>query len=171
MKIIFLDIDGVLNNAMDECKHKLEVEIDDEAKYYPHSHCNVRILNRLIELTSAKIVVSSTWRLGLDLPEMKKVLDAIGVVGDCIGMTDNINDAYALRGNEILKWIKDNEKLVGEYYQYNTYVILDDDSDMLYWQKDNFVHVDPTIGLTDRNIGNAIKILNQKAAHITDHMD
>ena len=42
-----------------------------------------------------------------------------------------------------------------------TILIIDDDSDMLYWQKDNFVNTDREIGLTDADTDLAIKILNK----------
>ncbi|CAL9967805.1 hypothetical protein VPHD479_0121 [Vibrio phage D479] len=84
----------------------------------------------------------------------------MGIDGEIIGMTEDYNNGFVFRGNEILKWIKDNEELVGYHYDFNTYVILDDDSDMLYWQRDNFVHVNGFSGLTERDSNQAIRILN-----------
>lgn len=40
------------------------------------------------------------------------------------------------------------------------YVILDDDSDMLDTQRNNFIHTDWEVGLTEENVNDAIKILN-----------
>ena len=50
MKIIFLDIDGVLNNYN---------TLGEGANWEPDL---VKILNRIIKETKAKIVLSSTWR-------------------------------------------------------------------------------------------------------------
>ena len=68
-----------------------------------------------------------------------------------------------VRGNEIHSWIKDNEALTGEaYHDYKNYVILDDDSDMLYWQRNNFVHTSWKKGLTEEEAEKAITILNKE---------
>ncbi len=67
-----------------------------------------------------------------------------------------------LRGNEILQWIKDNEEIVGPYYDFKKYVILDDDSDMLLWQKDNYINCDHWVGMTEKTVFKAKKILGDK---------
>ena len=55
MKIIFLDIDGVLN-----CKYTKE-----EIFFFPFvSPKKIELLKQLIERTGAKVVLSSTWRHG-----------------------------------------------------------------------------------------------------------
>ena len=61
-----------------------------------------------------------------------------------------------------MKWIEDNEKLVGSYYSFNNYVIFDDDSDMLYWQRNNFIHIDGYFGLSPNHCYRAKNILNKK---------
>ena len=40
------------------------------------------------------------------------------------------------------------------------YVIPDDDSDMLDTQRNNFIHTDWKVGLTEENVNKAIEILN-----------
>ena len=42
-----------------------------------------------------------------------------------------------------------------------SYVIFDDDQDILYSQKDNFIHIDYMHGITKEHIEQAIKILNK----------
>lgn len=51
------------------------------------------------------------------------------------------------------KWLKEKQ----EPYKY---VILDDDSDMLDTQSNNFIRTDWRAGLTEENVNKAIKILN-----------
>ena len=41
-----------------------------------------------------------------------------------------------------------------------SFVILDDDSDMLPKQMNNFIHIDGQVGLTDKDVFAAIEILN-----------
>ena len=59
MKIIFLDIDGVLNS--DIYYRKVDRSVKDWTRFDPKA---VELINKLIDEFSAKIVVSSTWRFG-----------------------------------------------------------------------------------------------------------
>lgn len=160
-KIIFLDIDGVLNsedelrNLPEKKEHTIEDEIYD-------IHC--KALQTIVEKTNAVVVLSSTWRHSyFDLVKNKlekyniKIIDKTGTgCNDC------------LRGNLIYKWIKEHEDIIScKYYDYKNYLILDDNSDMLYWQKDNFIKVDGKTGLTETYIKRAIEILNQEEQRIT----
>lgn len=159
-KIIFLDIDGVLNSQLWYIRTKGSRERDDldnEA---------IGFLNDLIEKTGAKVVVTSTWRLGRTIDELQEILTRNGFTGEVIDKTKDLrigNDGDSiLRGNEILQWIKSHPEIIGCYYSdYKNYVIFDDDSDMLYWQRNNFIHIDPYVGLTPTDVYKAQKILNQ----------
>ena len=164
-KIIFLDIDGVLNGRGPDYDY-------EEIEGYPTSfgstdHLISRKLvdnfNYLVSYTKAKVVVSSTWRLGESVDSMQKILDSVGVVCEVIGLTDSFKHEHSYRGNEILHWIKNSVDKTGcdRYYDYSSYVILDDDSDMLLWQKDNFVCTDGVVGLTKSDVWKAINILNK----------
>ena len=144
-KIIFLDIDGVIN--IDERKFK---KVPQEN------------LVRLLKETGAKIVISSSWR-DEDLNYMFNVFRSKGmfeeIISEIIDVTthgrwfiDDLNKFNFVRGNEIQQWIDDNLKYpwrgsdnindkehfyndLGKDYQY---LIIDDDRDMLLTQKDNF---------------------------------
>lgn len=60
MKILFLDVDGVLNNYDTTDR----VIIDDYKSFYIGiDDSKVKLLNEIIEKTDAYIVLSSTWRL------------------------------------------------------------------------------------------------------------
>ncbi|AGN30208.1 hypothetical protein VPFG_00208 [Vibrio phage nt-1] len=159
MKIIFLDIDGVLNNSLEADKHT-EVLLNDEYYGFYSPRC-VELLNKLVKETDAKIVLSSTWRHGVTIEEINQLFTNMGVEAECIGKTDDLDRQYkwAFRGNEILKWIHDNEERVGKRYEFSSYVILDDDTDMLFWQRNNYVNCDPAIGMTDRVVYKAKAIL------------
>lgn len=160
MKVIFLDIDGVLNNALEADEH-MDVLLNGEYQGIYSPRCVDR-LNDLIKRTDARIVLTSVWRCGLSIDEINTVLNDMGVNGECIAKTDMLDHQYswAFRGNEILKWIQDNEELLGKRYDFRSYVILDDDTDMLLWQRHNYVNCDPEIGLTDRVVAKAVAILN-----------
>lgn len=160
--LIFLDFDGVLNSQLWYVKTKGSRERDDLDTQA------ISFLNELIAETGAKVVVSSTWRLGRTVEELQEILDRNGFKGEIIGKTRDLrlgeHGDCVLRGNEILCWIKENPIECGgcAYWEYKNYVILDDDSDMLYWQKDNFIIVDRYCGMTPSTIFQAKKILGAK---------
>lgn len=156
VKIIFLDIDGVLNCASEY--GTAVFKLPDHVGHYFHVPELIERFNKIIAATDAKIVVSSTWRRGETLETMSGILKALGVHGECVGLTPVFDTNYSVRGNEILAWIKQNVST--PYYNYQNYVIIDDDSDMLYWQKDNFVNTNGVVGLTDKDCMKAISILN-----------
>ncbi len=171
MKIIFLDIDGVLNHQrffnerfnarkQDKLDGNLvkKSEIDREAEEIdPES---IENLNELIENTGAKVVISSTWRLGTEIETLQAILEKRGFIGEIIGKTP-IGCGCCQRGNEIHKWLGDNSDIIGE--ESNNYIILDDDSDMLYWQRNNFINVDQYVGLTPKQVYKATRFLTGKS--------
>ena len=163
-KIIFLDIDGVLNVY---CQGRDVFG----CTFHKHFEDNLRLI---IEQTGAKIVISSTWRYS-GLKVMQEMWDSRGLAGEVIDITPNEVDVvkrgtcefYDLveRGHEIQQWIDDNSDI-------ESYVIIDDDNDMLNSQKDNFVltvnnrdHDDCVdrmgYGLTRKCAEKAIEILNK----------
>lgn len=163
MKIIFLDFDGVLNNEAYYVKrHSADFKGYGEYPICEFDFKCVQVLNHIIEKTGAKVVVSSSWRLGKSVDVLQKLLNDVGFKGEVIDKTSSFRSEEILRGNEILSWIKNNKEIIGQdYHEYENYVILDDDSDMLYWQKDNFLQVDRFVGLTMHVAFKAIRILNR----------
>lgn len=157
--IIFLDIDGVLltldhmNNL--HTKGKLNYKILDP-------EC-VRRFNILVCDTRAKVVVSSTWRLGCTLEEISQELFSRGVVADIIGMTPRLpssRDSSGIsvstpRGKEIQAWIDSNEEKIKKF------VILDDDSDMVHLSR-FLVRTSFAIGLQDKECDRVREIFNEE---------
>lgn len=159
--VIFLDFDGVLNNAIEE-EHHIDATLNGKYQGF-YSPIRVGILNDLIRMTDAKIVLSSTWRMGLSIDEIKTLFREMGIEGEVIGKTEDLrtwgSKTCIFRGNEILKWIIDNEDVVGSQWDFDSYVIIDDDSDMLYWQKENFIHTNAEVGLTEEDAAKAALFL------------
>lgn len=177
MKVIFLDIDGVLNcqtayeNGYCEYIEKNDISYP---QFYPPSKS---FLNKLIEETGAKIVISSTWRhSGLDF--MRKVWDGEGMSGEIIDITPTlrIHELSLPRGLEIDVWLEKHgfshifwsEEGQLEYIKKSgieNYLIIDDDSDMLYNQKDHFVHVLPSPrnmdGFKEKHYRKGLEILSK----------
>jgi hypothetical protein len=159
MRLIFLDIDGVLNCETFFVDRKNKAALRKEVKkreisreeYYGDMLCEERIgwLNELCTATGAKVVISSTWRLGKEVSELQAILSRSGATFDIIDKTPRLG-ADTVRGNEIYKWLKENaEAVTGKpYYEFKEYVIIDDDSDMLLWQRPHFFQTDAYSGLT-----------------------
>lgn len=171
MKIIFLDIDGVLNH---ELYYKENNQPADTNKIY-RDKCafdpeKIKLLNYLIKETDAKVVVSSSWRQGRTIDQLIDLFINAGFEGKIIDKTpklffnglDGGQYQSVPRGNEIHVWLQENKGILGNGIgKYNTYVIFDDDTDMLYWQRNNYIQVDSYCGLTPNIIQKAKLILNQ----------
>lgn len=164
MRIIFLDIDGVLNSN-DYYKYRSQPDFTFDSEIYPY--CNISPvhmanLNKIIEATEAKVVISSTWRHGRTLDEMREILEKVGFQGEIIDFTPDLAKfGWAVRGNEIGEWVRTNIEILGALWwkTYMDYVILDDDEDMLFQQRENFVNTSALSGLDDEATEKAIKIL------------
>ncbi len=150
MRVIFLDIDGVLN---------VYPQGRDEYGALFHNHF-VDNLKSIIDATQAKIVISSTWRYS-GLRVMQEMWEMRDLPGEVIDITEVL---HINRGEEIAEWLRCN--------QVDSYVILDDDDDMNSEQMINFVktsgnkdhgdHVDGGgYGLTKKCAEKAILILNK----------
>lgn len=166
IKVVFLDIDGILNHSV--FYHNRPT---DDKRPYPLSDIDpiaVGYLNQICLQSGAKVVVISTWRHGRTVQELQNILAECGFVGEVIDVTPSLRHEgdYILRGNEVLKWMKDNEELIRcsiSVYgnNFEEYIILDDDVDFLLQQKDNFIHVDRHVGITPQTVSIALKILNR----------
>jgi len=140
MKVLFLDVDGVLNSHMGLIKRGGQSLMD---VYEEH----VNILEWTLERCKddVKIVVSSTWRLpyieenDVEGIALELFSDNTFLFNSVIGMTPRFNGKK--RGAEIHHWALENS------LSSNDFVILDDDSDMVPCM-DRLVQVDNTYGLT-----------------------
>lgn len=173
MKVIFLDFDGVLNSNDWFTKANKDGTLDRDNPVDPSA---VKKLNKIIEKTAAKIVVSSTWRILNTKEGLQKILDNLGFIGEIIDLTPRIHfkEIYESvpRGCEIdywlnrtgkfqrINWDKEIQRGYLEKSTVKNYVILDDDSDMLYNQREHFIKTNNKVGLTNKDANQAIKILN-----------
>ena len=85
--IIFLDIDGVLNSDkyFSSIEDKEDTYIDPAAKLLLDiDMTKVKLLLKVVRISQAKIVISSTWRRMKLYPSIKEVLINIGlpIVGE-----------------------------------------------------------------------------------------
>lgn len=142
MKVIFLDFDGVIT-----LPPKWHLESD-----------KIKSVKKIVDETGAKIVVSSSWRHGLER-HFVHILENDPNNEMIIWLRDNILDITPDvglgngRGGEIQQWLNDHREVTN-------YVILDDDGDMWDSQLFHFVQTNYEYGLTESETTYAIKILN-----------
>ena len=159
MKILFLDIDGVLNPGQYN-KYMIENNLNDFDEngsiFDPNAVDNLRLI---IDCTNADVIISSTWRYdGLD--KMQKLWKDRNMPGKIVGITPHLiitsfeevdskeiwqKRPIGSRGIEIDEWLRLNTNEMLEPY---TYVIVDDEDDFLLHQASHVVLTDPNFGLT-----------------------
>lgn len=163
-KVIFLDIDGVLNTKWWYTQMDKNTPKDEYGSAFdPNAVAN---LKKILDETGADIVISSSWKC-MGLSQLEEMWEKRSLPGKIIGITPNsVSDElllnadidnmelFHIRGTEIREWLRKNSKRISHY------VILDDMDNMLPEQQDHFVWIDPDIGITDGNAVQAIKILN-----------
>lgn len=146
-KVIFLDIDGVMNNAStrpDE-RRGLVAWLDPS---------NVEVLNRLVRATGAVVVVSSTWRVSMPLDELRGHFAAAGCLAEIADYTPDI-DGYH-RDHEIAAW------LAGQPLPPRRYAILDDQHTMDALPG-KLVRINQYRGLCERDVPDVLALLEDPA--------
>jgi len=116
MRVIFLDIDGVLWT---------QLPLDAAADTF--SADSVDQLNRILRAhPDVRIVISSAWRHMHPLGWLQDHFESQGIDPEkIVGITPYMSDMTSVRGNEITRWL-------GLHPDVTDFVIVDDDSDMGY---------------------------------------
>jgi hypothetical protein len=168
-KILFLDVDGVICSewSWHPNRYKENPKLID-----PFDQECLKQLYRIIEEGGiTDIVISSCWRYGILEKTKKEFSDRNFKYVDLItGETPHLrwywnHKEFELddihhpenRGMEIEIWLSEHMK----EEDYN-YLILDDDTDMLYTQRNNFIKTDSYKGLMEKHVKRALKILKRK---------
>jgi hypothetical protein len=125
MKIIFLDIDGVITSA--------------RTGWFNIDIYAVNFLRWICDQSGARIVISSTWRYNHSLGFFRRIFgDVIFQEGDW--KTPYLNSPDSRRGLEIKAWLE-------KHPQTQQYLILDDDPDFLPEQFPCLIRTDSHNGL------------------------
>jgi len=175
MKIIFLDIDGVLNTVRGTLETRKRWNVLPSLKHSGHTRFDamaVQNLNELCRISGARIVLSSCWKytyynykqMMRSIRFAQELMDEQRITGKVIGVTPTINRGREWhgksigRGREIRLWLMRHKK----QYKITRYVILDDDSDFLQHQKSHHVKTKyDGEGLDWKSVLLALKILRQ----------
>lgn len=129
MKVLFLDIDGVLNSeAYARTVHWLKV--NNRGSFYSGFNgavwdfCPVATAlfsGMMSKLPDVKIVVSSCWRVGRTTADLQTLFTDRGLIGASV--IDRTGASRDSRGEEIQEWLDNHPEVT-------RFVILDDDADM-----------------------------------------
>jgi len=146
-KILFLDIDGVLNS---EAYYKSNSHSENiSSRFDPLS---VEFIKKLIAEFSLQIVISSTWRFGaVDrlMHELKNSELIKYLYHDWF--TPVIHPSH--RGREIKLWLDLHPEVTD-------YIIIDDDENILEEQMNRFVKTGLHEGMTDEHFNRVRAILS-----------
>lgn len=141
MKILFLDIDGVLNSAKTfEDKHRHEA-IDTAM---------VERINSVVNATGCQIVISSTWRVLWDLNELRHILEAHGLRDVVVGATPDMGR----RDVEILAWLE-------EHSEVQQFAVVDDDAHDLTKVSHRLVQTSFLTGILDEHVDQLVELLSK----------
>lgn len=138
MKVLFLDIDGVVNkreNFNPAIKNNL----------YPLDAYCAFLVGRIQLQTDCEVVLSSSWR-----HHQESVQNVSERVVKLLDVTPN-SDKY--RGDEIQMWLDKHPEV-------EKYAILDDDMDFYVYQAPNYFKTRFEDGLTDEIADAVIRHLN-----------
>ena len=135
MRVLFTDIDGVLN---------------------PHwrtkwSKPAISIYNQLCEQFDLKIVITSTWRLNHTKEQLNTIFKQQGINFEIYDFTPHIDQAD--RGIEIKEWLKNNAV--------DNFVIIDDKTSDIEPHINNVVKCRSWIGLSQDEYKEIEIILNE----------
>jgi len=161
LKILFLDVDGVLNNP---------------STLWDDAHCGIdnemlKYLKFIVLRTGCKIVLSTTWRLSDDaktvLLHTLKTRADLNTDDLVIGQTPSLKKRGGHRTHEIAEYLRANA------YRFNvvSWCAVDDlslhkyDDFSAQFLRGHFVRTDKRIGMTPQNMMQCVAALNANDNH------
>ena len=151
--VIFLDFDGVLNTEQHQARLATEGKPTKDAWGPLFDPRAVENLRRIIDVTDARIVVTSSWRFAHRLGSLRMMWTARELPGEILD-TLVCGATYISRGEEIECWLERNDC--------PDYVIIDDLDDFLPSQRLRYVEINPIVGITEADAQKAIEISKSK---------
>ena len=125
MKVVFLDIDGVLNylnyfKKINDIRLKYNKQLKEESYFVIKKLIQIDfeklyLLKEICDITNCKVVVTSSWRILDYYPLIEDYLINFG-----IPIIDTTNYIHSNRGLEIKTYLSEHKEITN-------YIILDDD--------------------------------------------
>lgn len=148
MKVIFLDIDGVLNSARSALAFGRYPMRPDGVDLALFDEVAVAMLRRIAVLANAQIVLSSSWRENFDYADIGTALNL-----PITGQTPSLRGCR--RGQEIQHWLDDHP-------QVTHWAILDDMDHMLPVQRTHLIQTSSQDGLRHADALHLCELLDVK---------
>lgn len=161
-RVIFLDIDGVLNSISWNDSHEKEISdgtlVDAE---------KIKLLSMLVKRTNAKIILHSGWKYWFDQdlkplrPEAEKLVMLLKKEELMLGDITPDHSTEKIRRNKKFSLVKANEILawLAEHKDVGSWIVIDDLDLHNRKIKLHQVKTDPNIGLTIEDVYKAEKML------------
>lgn len=152
-KILFLDIDGVLNSKI-YYKYIYKPE-EGHSRFDPYC---VVLIKRLVEEFSLQIVITSTWRNGI-IDRLKKELQESNLSPYLHSDWHTPILRPVSRGKEIKLWLDSHPEI-------QNYLIIDDSENLLEYQMNKLVKTDNYAGMAQMQYNQARYLLLPKPEFI-----
>ena len=161
-KLIFLDIDGVLNPSTNIWHRKQKGE-PTSSYYIKLPGDKLYRLKKIVKETGGEIIISSSWRIGFDRNLMEPSPSIINLSNQLAkydifisGFTPLHYDRH--RGREINNYLMN---FIHKNGYKPKYIIIDDDiKDIVGQHRGHIVHTNTVLGLQDEHVRIAINLLN-----------
>lgn len=159
MKVLFLDVDGVLNS--NQRRLEIDGEYLDEEK--------VELLSKIVRQTEAKVVLHSGWRFWFSEslePETREAVNLASLLAKygnriCDKTPDFSTEQIRktkkfslVKADEILSWLENHNGV-------ENYIVLDDLGLHNEGLAQRQIRTDSVNGLTEKDAARAVQMLNQ----------
>lgn len=155
VRVVFLDIDGVLNSERFFEAHPWP----EGASWWSESALDPRAvaqLDRLLRASGAAVVLSSSWRKRVTLDELNGWLTGLGLSRPIVDATPRLyrtaDGVRPTRGDEIAAWMAAAPEAI------EAFIVLEDEEPLGALEA-RCVRTDPRDGLTERAVDGAIALL------------
>jgi hypothetical protein len=149
VRVVFLDIDGVLNTRSYVERAGWAPPLGSERDLHIIDPVAVGLLNAVVEETGAVVVISSSWRITYEPSALGAMLKQRGFEGVVHGATPQLIGRR--RCAEIGQWLLDHRA--------ESFAIVDDDEDAGEGRAGNFVRTSFEEGLTRAHADALVRIL------------
>ena len=139
IKVIFLDWDGIQNRISDKPSRSTQPRVDEDGNLVHAEPELVGRLNRIVDETGCRLVLSSSWRHD---PMWRAHMRAQGVTHEFLDRTPLRTKNGKCRGDNVREWLSAHPEV-------EDYAILDDTSDFLPEQASHLYRCRSDEGLTE----------------------
>ncbi len=156
-KVIFLDIDGILNPYTNQLENESRgVWRSEQITLNKNA---IQTLKKIVGVTGAELVLSSTWRYPENngtFASKENLEKQLREYGMCISDVTTVADGLDRRG-EILSYLN-------EHTEITHCVVLDDDTDIDAYNdlRRFWVYIDPKFGLQERHITQVMEVFKNE---------